>query len=434
MNLYSFVKKFTLFVLTVAPILLSAQNALIYKADFSGSNRTTGNQWRAIKRLGCFGDNTFGTGGGVFQLAGIQGTGCQPGANNSQLIAGPIDISRFSNVEFIVDVSAQGINGQVFEDSGQGRDFFGVEVLLDGRTIFSRDLSLGGVSTARATWANVGYCGGAMEIIITFGTQNPDEFLFVESIEIRGDQRAKPSASNQRLNVCVGQNDILQLTGVSPGASIDWEGPDGRLIAANRNRTSLVLPTFARNQAGQVLDYLAIIDDPACPNNTLEIPFEVEVLAAIGDVQLSRKEACEGEDVELRVDVSGTGPFQYEWILPNGTTRRTTVPFLSFPSVRKADEGLYEVFVTDLGAEGRCADASARAEVIVNTGPGGVDLNFKRGGYCIGEQLELGASTINRGNFEYTWFKNGRQIGTTFAPSFFVAVEAKKSDEATMPF
>ncbi|NJK83811.1 MAG: hypothetical protein HC912_08350 [Saprospiraceae bacterium] len=349
MNLYSFSKQLMLFLLIATPTLLSAQNTLIYQANFSGSGATTGNQWRAIKRLGCFGDGTFGTSGGAFELAGIQGTGCQPGANNSQLIVGPIDISRFSNVAFTVDVSAFGQNGNVFEDSGSGRDFFGVEVLLDGRNIFSRNLALGGIITASASWADIGYCGSEVEIIITFGTQNPEEFLIVEAIELRGDQGGKPSASNDRLQVCVGKSDVLQLTGVNPGASIDWEDQNGNVITANRNRTSLVLPTFSANQAGQILDYLAIVDDPACPNSTLEIPFEVEVLAAIGDVQLSRREACEGEEVQLDVSVTGTGPFQYEWVLPNGTTRTTTVPFLSFPNVSIANDGLYEVFVTDLG-------------------------------------------------------------------------------------
>ena len=415
--------KCLLVLFTFSPVYLSAQQ-LIYRADFSGVGRTTGNGWTSRFTDGCNDGGFFGTDNGQFRLTDMEGQGCL--GNNQNVWIAVVDISNFSNVEFLVSASGE---GNPFEDVGQdGEDLFEIEVSVDGDRVYSDNLNLGGQFFESDDFEDGGFCGEELEIFITFGTQSPDESLFIDLVEVFGDRTPAPSQFDQDVFVCAGNLAELEIED-AVGATVTWFNQNGNQVGSG----SLFTPgPFTNAQVGQVFEYTAEVETPNCDaTNPLFFDFFVEVQASLGDPIIFQDgdEFCLGEPIDLEVEVPFGNPsdYDYEWFLADGSSVTTNVPFYTIPNATAADDGVYEVILFYNGNANVCEEdindgVEAEADIFVLPGLGDIEIIQDGDEVCLGDpiDLEVEITVGNPNDYEYEWVLADGTTVTTNIPIYTI--------------
>ncbi len=132
---------------------------------------------------------------------------------------------------------------------------------------------------------------------------------------------------------------------------------------------------------------------------------------------------CEGDSVELSIEVSGFGPFTYQWRRNDEDVPGATSDTLVIDAVGVADVGAYRCVVHD-----GCANAVQSAEGDVSIAEVAITLQPTGGEFCTGAALFLTVGTQNADT--YQWFKDGFAIpgATSF---FYVVSQLQLSDTGT---
>lgn len=391
--------------------MVQGQRQDIYNAQFNGIGNTSGNGWIAIGRNGCPG-GFFGTSGGSFELTDYEGSGCcdgqQGGANDSELNVTGVDISNFVDVEVTVIISTNGGN---FES---GSSCLGGDLLLISHNTGGGNGSSGGnnfnLNAGSNTYVASGICGRILNVNIRFGTQAVSESIFIDTIIITGIPDTPPTAAgNGEIIACEGETAVLDVIN-SDGAVIEWERPNGP-ISSNRDNPQLVIPNVTAADQGL---YIAAVFTPNCSDGFIIVEFEVFLAPGLpSTVRVSDEVVCEGETAVLNAIPQGN--FIYEWIGPDGPIpSNNNSPQLVIPNVSLGDAGDYSVFVAD-PAGGECAAGEATGILEVLQGPGQASI-LGSAFLCAGERGVLTVETVNPGNYEYVWFKDGEEIADTNRP------------------
>lgn len=147
-------------------------------------------------------------------------------------------------------------------------------------------------------------------------------------------------------------------------------------------------------------------DDPSAPNVGAGTPPIVD-MGAYERVPLSvsapaNQTVCAGGSASFSVTASGAPPLSYRWrrntvnLSDGGSISGATTAMLAINPVATGNAGSYDVVVTDGFGQ---ALASTAATLTVNTTP--VPVASNNGPICVGQTLQLSASTISGAS--YSW-------------------------------
>ncbi|MCC5789698.1 MAG: immunoglobulin domain-containing protein [Opitutales bacterium] len=127
-----------------------------------------------------------------------------------------------------------------------------------------------------------------------------------------------------------------------------------------------------------------------------------------------------GQTKTLEVEVSGEGPFTFEWLREDEVIAETSRSFFTIPSVSSYDVGRYQVIVRNAVGEAVSdsfhfyVNDQAEAPTIVAQP---TDLEG-----LTGQPVTLEVGVTGSLPMEYTWYRNGSEVGTTSSPAFTVTL------------
>ncbi|MEM0993672.1 MAG: hypothetical protein AAGI49_11610, partial [Bacteroidota bacterium] len=412
----------SLFLFFFAICYAQAQQVVIYDADFSGNETSggasgeVGGGWSASGTDGCNDDGIFRANGTSFEINDYEGSGCvdgfQGGSANNTWTTGPVNIRNYINVSVLVEVSGtdtgNGFDNVPSDCSGfnDRRCYDEFRVRVSGAASDSENFGrrINGRRNFQFIYDEVaGVCGDNITITITAGNQSQAETFFIDRVTIFGERGNRPTTLRSEIDVCEGDNALLQIANASGPSEVIWLDPDGDEIAACRN--ALVCPIRQARTEDQG-PYLAQILDPnsGC-FEPLELEFELFVLPSLPQtprLNISNEVACRGQNINLTA--TPVGNFEYVWVGPDGSeiTACRNQRICRLNNVDASDQGAYLVQVADPDS-GPCALGEAQNFLIVSDGPGRVSAEPNP--FCAGQTATINVNVQNQGNFNYTWIR-----------------------------
>lgn len=171
---------------------------------------------------------------------------------------------------------------------------------------------------------------------------------------------ASPYCQGDDVNLAVTLNNSADLT----NPTFAWTGPNG-FTSPDQN------PTISNVQPAAEGTYNVTVTASSCSSVISQgsVAIVVNANPVVSSVTADQAEYCEGEDVQLSVNLSNSGVLNapsFAWTGPNGFTSMDQNPLISGVALNQA--GTYSVTVTDL----TCSDAGTSTgdvDVVVNDLP-----------------------------------------------------------------
>lgn len=213
---------------------------------------------------------------------------------------------------------------------------------------------------------------------------------------------------NSNAPLCAGGT--LQLSTASvPGASYLWTGPSGFSSNLQNPQISNVSPANAG-------PYQVALTVNGC-TGPVSAPLNVVVNVAATVVLLDDTVQCANGITGITIDVtaSGSGPFQYVWVGPNGFYSVDEDPVV--PNATSYNQGTYTVSVTD--ANGCPSLPESMVLHITDNVP--TPLITPAGPFCVGDVMTLTSTAYTGTIVEYHWSTPQGPVMTT-VPSLNIPV------------
>ncbi|CDK30306.1 immunoglobulin domain-containing protein [Candidatus Babela massiliensis] len=188
--------------------------------------------------------------------------------------------------------------------------------------------------------------------------------------------------------VCLGSTINLSsnvTTGVAPYA-YQWTGPNGF------TSTSASITISNAQQVNSGLYQVTVTDSNGCQGVASSL-VTVDIVSV--NVVPSTTTACIGSNVTLTANVtSGTSPYSYSWVGPNGYT--STGNPITISNISLSNSGTYSVIVTD---SNNCTGMSSSA---VNVSQLSVSVSPSLESVCVGSTITLTAN-VSGGTTPYSY-------------------------------
>ncbi|MEY5024988.1 MAG: hypothetical protein RLZZ244_516, partial [Verrucomicrobiota bacterium] len=276
-----------------------------------------------------------------------------------------------------------------------------LSVVADGTPPMSYQWRKGGQPIAGGTQATllVGSVqeggGGSYDVVVTNVAGSATSAASVVSVNLP--PRVVVHPENQGVN----PGGELVLSVVAEGTGVLryrwWRDGVGILGAESDTlRLSGVDEGYVGNYWVQVSNAVGTVDSRAA---TVTLNRPVRILSQPAGMQ---REV--GQSARLEVAADGTGPLQYRW-LRNGTVLGGTGAALNFESLGKADEGVYQVEVSNV------VGALRSAEVFLKVNDYARILSQPLGVVGkVGRAAVLSVGAVGSGTLSYQWYRNGAEL------------------------
>ncbi|MCS6905519.1 MAG: T9SS type A sorting domain-containing protein [Bacteroidia bacterium] len=197
----------------------------------------------------------------------------------------------------------------------------------------------------------------------------------------------RPQIFSNQVN-CAGQNLVLTAEGVR-GATYIWAGPNG-FVATGSNVNRLL----TSHLDGGEYSVIAVVN--GCTSAPAVLSISVGTASnPTPPTLISNAPVCVGQTLVLTA--SGSPSAVYQWVGPNGFTATGATITRAISSLLEAGE--YRVVVND----GACGSTAATITVAV-VSPPATPVIVGRNSYCVGETINLAASTSSTSaNLNYLW-------------------------------
>jgi hypothetical protein len=207
--------------------------------------------------------------------------------------------------------------------------------------------------------------------------------------------------------LCANSNYTLSVTA---GAVNTYEWFKVGTATSIGSSSSLTLNNLTTSNAGSYFVKLNPLTGCAAGKNSDTVKIGVDApIAFTTNLSATTQNFCVGQNMNLSVAVSGTGPFTYSW--KEGTTNVGTSQN-SYAKTTTAGAFTYNVQVSSVS--GACpSETSNTANVQVNNAPSNVSISGLNSPYCVGNSLSLTANGNDVAS--YTWTYNSANTnGSTF--------------------
>jgi gliding motility-associated-like protein len=171
-----------------------------------------------------------------------------------------------------------------------------------------------------------------------------------------------------------------------PGSNYQWTGPNGFTSTLQ----NITIPAAATSYSGI---YTVVASVGNCPGPASTIAISVDEIP-INPIASSNSPVCSGNPLQL--DVTNYVGSVYKWTGPNGFTSNLRNPVIA--NSITANQGRYSVTVFSPGC---IVTTTTFTDVIVNQTPAS-PLASNNSPVCVGQQLQLSASTINGATYQWT--------------------------------
>jgi len=222
------------------------------------------------------------------------------------------------------------------------------------------------------------------------------------TVEVNVEEISSPVITTENSNICVGDQVLLTTNSQNGDIAYNWyEGvfPNGLLIETTEAPSLQITPS-----RGDHLYYLVVNQEGCDSNPSPAISISV-VDAPTASVIDEFVTVCEGDDIVIGTDVSGTS-IVYQWTGPNGFTSNQQFPDTIFDA-NTSDEGIYNLVIS----VGTCVSDTAGLQVTLFDKP--VTPEIVSGEvFCEGSSISLSVNNIPNADL-YIWFQDGVQSSTT---------------------
>ena len=197
-------------------------------------------------------------------------------------------------------------------------------------------------------------------------------------------------------SVCAGEE--LQLSANATGAnplSYSWTASGGSF-----NNPSSSTPSYMMMMPGTYDISVTVTDGNGCAASaTTTVTVNP---APTADISPENAAVCQGESVDFTSNVSGNGPFSYQWTATGGSF---SDPLAANPTYTMMMPGTYDIFLIVIDANG-CA-TSAVTTVTINANPT-VEIDPMGASTCAGQPLQLNANASGgSAPLTYSWTASG---------------------------
>lgn len=199
---------------------------------------------------------------------------------------------------------------------------------------------------------------------------------------------------------------------VNPGTqvtlSISADGLEPYTYQWKRNNENILNATqatliFNATEADQG-SYTVVVSNPAGPTSSAAVLLTVNDPVQFA-VPLQNQSVNPGSDVTFTAQVTGTGPFTYQWRKNTQNLENQTGDSLSLISVTEADQASYDVVVTNIVG----SQTSLAAALSVND-PVSIVQDPQPQGALLEGSATFTVGVAGTGPFTYRWIKNGVDI------------------------
>ncbi|MDB5158756.1 MAG: type sorting protein, partial [Mucilaginibacter sp.] len=185
--------------------------------------------------------------------------------------------------------------------------------------------------------------------------------------------------------ICAGSTLTLSAKSI-PGSNYQWTGPNGFTSTLQ----NITIPAAATSYTGT---YTVVASVGNCPGPASTIAISVDQ-TPINPIISSNSPVCSGNPLQL--DVTFYNGSVYTWTGPNGFTSKLRNPVIG--NSITANQGRYSVTIVSPGC---IVTTTVFTDVIVNQTPA-APLASNNSPVCVGQRLQLSASTINGATYQWT--------------------------------
>ncbi len=252
---------------------------------------------------------------------------------------------------------------------------------------------------------NIGATAGTYTMI---PTRNGCEGTASNAVTISvGDAGETPSLTTDNPNICVGDNLVLNASGVGGTPNYEWFR-DGESLGATSD------PFFSVSNA-MAGEYTVVVSGGECGGGSSNaVTITVSETPPAGEITPANNSLCEGETLSISSTDLGAG-VSYNWYQGDQLISTTDTPLFEVGAI-PSSSGTY----TMIPSIGDCQGPSSNAvQISVGEASTAPSLSASNPNLCAGDALTLNASGVG-GDAAYEWFRDGESVGTSDQPTFTV--------------